>query len=142
MLILWHQVPEYLLRSITIKVAPNTIIRKLPSVEQHIKLNLLIRIDRLSMNSRGRRSFYNRVLGVLPILTCSSLLLDDEILLACSLLGHETFVEEGYQKLVLARRLIWLVFKMRALLGRVTDAVRIFIVQSPGLFSLRASILA
>lgn len=116
MLILGYQVPEYLLRSVPVKVAPNTIIQKLPSVELHVKLNLLIRIDRFSMNSRRRRSVYNRVLRVLPILTCGSLLLDDEIFLASSLLGHETFVEEGYQKLVLARRLIWLVFKMRALL--------------------------
>ena len=130
-----YQVPEYLLRSISVKVAP-PVIQKLPSVEKYVSLHLLIRMNRFAVNGGRGRPFNYRVVRILPALTCGGLLLDDEIFLTSSLFGHETFVEESYQKLVLARCLIWLVFEAGAQLGRVANAVRIFLVQSPGLVAL------
>ena len=134
-LIMRYQVPEYLLRSISVKVAP-PVIQKLPSVEKYVSLYLLIRMNRFAVNGRRGRPFNYRVVRILPALTCGGLLLNDEIFLTSSLFGHETFVEESYQKLVLARCLIWLVFEAGAQLGRVANAVRIFLVQSPRLVAL------
>ena len=134
-LIMRYQVPEYLLRPISVKVAP-PVIQKLPSVEKYVSLYLLIRMNRFAVNGGRGRPLNYRVVRILPALTCGGLLLDDEIFLTYSLFGHETFVEESYQKLVLARCLIWLVFEVGAQLGRVADAVRIFLVQSPGLVAL------